>query len=136
MVDDVESQPGGVGAEAPRGKVVQAHAVFEVADDVLDLGVTPVVGFELERGAGMVGDEGVVGELGEQGQLAARRRPYPANDEPTRPALGAEGLIGGLDHVGTVEEVGNRCPSGLVDGLDQLSQAFGELDRDRIARVS
>jgi hypothetical protein len=38
--------------------MVQADAVVEVADCVLDLGLAAVVGFELERGAVAVGDEG------------------------------------------------------------------------------
>ncbi len=61
--DDVEAEPGGVGGETARGQMVEAHAIFEVLDGVLDLGVTAVVGLEVEGVAGPVGDEGVVVEL-------------------------------------------------------------------------
>src|ERR1700682_2820234 len=56
--DHVEGEPGGVRAEAARGEVVETDAVFEVADDVFDLGVSAVVGFERERVAQAIGDEG------------------------------------------------------------------------------
>ena len=41
-------QPGSVGGEAPRGEMVQSHAVLEVADGVLDLGVAPMVGLQFQ----------------------------------------------------------------------------------------
>jgi hypothetical protein len=47
--DDVAGQPGGVGGELARGQVVEAETVLEVADDVLDLGVAPVVGLQLQQ---------------------------------------------------------------------------------------
>ena len=47
--DDVEGEPGGVGAETTRRKVVESDAVFQVADGVFDLGVAAMVGLELER---------------------------------------------------------------------------------------
>jgi len=40
--------------------VVQAHAVLEVPDRVLDLGVAAVVGLELERLAVAIGDDRVI----------------------------------------------------------------------------
>ena len=46
--DDVEDEPGGVGAEPARRQVVEPDTVFEVADGVFDDGVAAVVGFELE----------------------------------------------------------------------------------------
>lgn len=47
----------------------QAHAMFEIANDVLDLGVGSVVSLEVEHVAVAVGDKGVVAELGEQREL-------------------------------------------------------------------
>ena len=41
--DDLEGPPGGVGGEAPRGEIVEAHAVLEAADGILDLGVAAMV---------------------------------------------------------------------------------------------
>ena len=41
-------QPGGVGGEAARGQVVEAHAVLEVADGIFDLGVAAMVGFKIK----------------------------------------------------------------------------------------
>ena len=46
---DLYCQPGGVGGEAPRGEMVQAHAVLEVPDGVLDLGVAAVVGVQFQE---------------------------------------------------------------------------------------
>ena len=39
MCHHLDGQPGGVGWEAARGEMVQPHAVLEVSDGVLDLGV-------------------------------------------------------------------------------------------------
>ena len=41
-------------------RVVQPDAVFEVTDRVLDLGVTAMVGLQLQQLPGAIGDEGVV----------------------------------------------------------------------------
>ena len=43
---DPDRQPGPVGAELPRRQVVERHAVLEIADRVLDLGVAAVIGLE------------------------------------------------------------------------------------------
>ena len=42
-------QPGGVGGEAARGEMVQAHAVLEVSDGVLDIGVAAMVNLQFQR---------------------------------------------------------------------------------------
>src|SRR3972149_5280446 len=55
---DLHGQPGPVGGEASRGQVVEAGAVLEVPDGVLDLGVANGVGPEGERVAVAIGDEG------------------------------------------------------------------------------
>ena len=43
MRHHLDGQPGGVGGEAARGEMVETHAVLEVADGVLDLGVARLV---------------------------------------------------------------------------------------------
>ncbi len=67
--DDLYSQPGTVGGEAARGEMVEPHAVLEVADGILDLGVAAMVGLEVQRVALAVGDEGVIAVTGKQRQL-------------------------------------------------------------------
>ena len=42
-------QPGGVGGEAPRRKMIQPHAVLQVSNGVLDLGMAAMVGLRLQR---------------------------------------------------------------------------------------
>ena len=44
--DHLDGQPGGVGGKTARWQVVEPHAVLQVADGVLDLGVAAVVGLE------------------------------------------------------------------------------------------
>ena len=64
-------RPSGVGLEAARRKMVELHAVLEIADGVLDLGVAEMVGFQ---GLGVpvpVGYEGVVTVSGKPRQLGA-----------------------------------------------------------------
>ena len=46
MRQHLHRQPGGVGGEAARGEMIQPHAVLEVSDGVLDLGVAAVAGDE------------------------------------------------------------------------------------------
>ena len=48
MGDDLDGQPGAVGGEAARGEVVEPHAVLQVADGVLDLGVAAMVGLQIQ----------------------------------------------------------------------------------------
>ena len=59
---DLHRQPGGVGGEASRGEMVEAHAdtILQVADGVLDLGVAAMVGLQFQGVALPVGDEGVI----------------------------------------------------------------------------
>ena len=40
--DYLDGQPGAVGGEAPRGEVIETHAVFEITDGILDLGVARI----------------------------------------------------------------------------------------------
>ena len=44
----LDGPPGSVGGEAPRGEMAQSHAVLEVSDGVLDLGVAAMVGLEIQ----------------------------------------------------------------------------------------
>ena len=48
MSDDLDGEPCAVGGEAPGWEVVEPDAILEVADGVLDLGVTAVVGLHVE----------------------------------------------------------------------------------------
>ena len=45
---DLYRQPGSVGREAPRGRVIEPHAVLQVPDGVLDLGVAAVAGLQFQ----------------------------------------------------------------------------------------
>ena len=73
----LDGQPGGVGGEAARGEMVETHAVLQVPDGVLDLGVAAVVGLQIQGVAVAVGDEGVIAVAGEQRQLGAGRGLHP-----------------------------------------------------------
>ena len=106
-------QPGGVGGEAARGEMVQPHAVLEVSDGVLDLGVAAMIGLQLGQLPIPVGDEAVIAVGGEEGQLGAGRGLHPPDDEPYRRGIGLapEGSVSGLGHVGgAFYPVGNRRP--------------------------
>ena len=72
-------QPGGVGSEAARGEMVEPHAVLEVSDDVLDLGVAAMVGLQFQSVVPVsVGDAAVIAVGGEEGRLGAvRGSPLP-----------------------------------------------------------
>ena len=53
------------GREAPRGEMIEPHAVLEVPDGVLDLGVAAVVGLQFQGIPLPAGDEGVIAVGGE-----------------------------------------------------------------------
>ena len=78
MSHDLYCQPGSVGGEAPRGEMVESHAVLEVPDGVLDLGVAAMVGLQFQGVSLPVGDEGVIAVFGEQRQLGAGGGASPA----------------------------------------------------------
>ena len=71
-------QPGGVGGETARRHVVQPHAVLQVSNGVLDLGMAAVVGLQLQGFPVPVGDEAVIAVGGEEGQLGTGRWASPA----------------------------------------------------------
>ena len=73
----LDGQPGGVGGEAARGEMVEPHAVLEVADGVLDLGVAAMVGLQVQGLPLSVGDESVIAVGGKDGQLGAVRGSPP-----------------------------------------------------------
>ena len=123
----LHGQPGTIGGEASRGEMVEPHAVLEVADGVLDLGVAAMVGLQVQRVAVTVGDEGVVAVIGKQRQLGAGRGLDPAYDEPHGCGVGLalEGDIRGLGHVGgAVHPVWNERPLCLRNGLDEVAHAL------------
>ena len=75
---DLYGQPGAVGGEASRGEMVEPHAVLEVADGILDLGVAAMVGLKIQGLALAVGDAAVIAVGGEEGKLGAvRGSPLP-----------------------------------------------------------
>ena len=76
-------QPSGVGAKAARGEMVESHAVFQVPDGVLDLGVAAVVGLQFQDVPVALGDEGVIAVAGEERQLGASLCPCPGRAEVT-----------------------------------------------------
>ena len=63
--------------------MVEPHAVLEVANGILDLGVAAMVGLQLQGVALAVGDEGVIAVVGEEGQLGATLCPCPGRAEVT-----------------------------------------------------
>ena len=73
MGQDLHRQPGGVGGEASRGEMIEAHAVLQVADGVLDLGVAAVVGLQFQSFALPVGDASVIAVVDQEGQLGVGR---------------------------------------------------------------
>ena len=120
-------QPGAVGWEAPRGEMVEPHAVLEVSDGVLDLGVAAMVGLQIQGVAVPVGDEGVVAAGGKQRQLGAGGGFHPADDEAHRHGVGPtlEGSISCLTHVGgALHPVGYGRPFCLGYGLDDVPHAL------------
>ena len=132
----LDGQPGGVGGEAARGQVVEPHAVLQVADDVLDLGVASMVGLQFPGVAVSIGDESVIAVGGEQGQLGAWCGFHPPDDEPHRHGVGLarEGDIRGFGHVGgTFHPVRDGRPVCLRYGLDDVAHALVLADGDRVA---
>ena len=84
----LDGQPRSIGGEAPRGEMVQADTVLQVAYGVLDLGVAAVVSLQFQGLPVPVGDEAVVAVAGEEGQLGTGRGLHPPDDEPHRGGVG------------------------------------------------
>ena len=68
MGQHLDGQPCAVGGEAARGEMVEADAVLEVSDGILDLGVAAMVGLQFQGFPVPVGDEAVIA-VAEEGQL-------------------------------------------------------------------
>ena len=101
------------GGEAARGEMVEADAVLEVSDSILNLGVAAMVGLQFQGFPVPVGDEAVIAVAGEEGQLGTGRGLHPPDDEPHWGGFGLtlEGSVGGLGHVGAaVHPVGDGRP--------------------------
>ena len=60
MGQHLDGQPCAVGGEAARGEMVEADAVLEVSDGILDLGVAAMVGLQFQGFPVPVGDEAVI----------------------------------------------------------------------------
>ena len=91
-----------IGGEAARGEMVETHAVLEVSDGVLDLGVATMVGLQFQGVPVPVGDEAVIAVVGEQRQLGTGRGLHPPDDESHRHGSGLtlEGGVVDLGHIG------------------------------------
>ena len=68
--------------------MVEADAVLQVSDGILDLGVAAMVGLQFQHLPVPVGDEAVIAVAGEEGQLETGRRLHPPNNEPHRGGVG------------------------------------------------
>ena len=118
--------------------MVQSHTVLQVADGVLDLGVSAMVGFQFQGIALSVRDEGVIAVAGEESQLRAGRGPDPSDDEAHRRGvrLTPEGRVSGLGHVGgALHPVGYGRPVRLWYGLYEIAQTPVLADGDGEADI-
>ena len=81
--------------------MVQPHAVLEVSDGILDLGVAAMVSLQFEHLPVPVGDEAVIAVGGEEGQLGTGRGLHSPDDEPHRcgAGLSPEGGVEGVSEV-------------------------------------
>ena len=113
--------------------MVEAHAILEVADGVLHLGVAAMVGLQVQGVALPVGDESVIAVGGEEGQLGAGRGLHPPHDEAHRRGIGltAEWDVFSLGHVGgSLHPIGNGRPVGLGYRLNDVPHALVLADGD------
>ena len=76
--------------------MVQSHAVLEVANGVLDLGVAAMVGLQFQGFPLPVGDAAVIAVVGVEGQLGAVRiasnQMLPNSGRTTRPGRSSHGF--------------------------------------------
>ena len=122
--DDLDGPPGPLRqaqdwGEAARWQVVEPHAVLQVADGILDLGVAAMVGLEIQGVALPVGDAGVVAVVGKQRQLGPGRGLDTVDDEPHRHSVGLtlERSVCSLGHIGGAlhpVRYGRPVPSGMA----------------------
>ena len=78
MRHHLHRQPGAVGGEAARRKMIQPHAVLQVSNGVLDLGMAAVVGLQLQGFPVPVGDEAVIAVRWRRGPVGNRAWASPA----------------------------------------------------------
>ena len=81
--------------------MVESHAVLQVPDGVLHLGVAAVVGLQSQGVPIPAGDEGVIAVAGEEGQLGTGSGFHPPDDKPHRSSAGLT-LEGGVKLVSEV----------------------------------
>ena len=129
MCHHLDGQPGAVGWEATRREMVESHAVLEVSDGVLDLGVAAMVGLQCQGVPVPVGDAAVIAVAGEEGQLETgrglhlpdsvvaviafgRRQFHCASGERFRSATGRSYLIRAMANAG-------RCPNPCAGGTQR-----------------
>ena len=63
--------------------MVEPHAVLQIADGILDLGVAAMVGLQCQGVPVSVGDAIVIAVVGEEGRLGATLCPCPGRAEVT-----------------------------------------------------
>ena len=112
--------------------MIQPHAVLQVSNGVLDLGMAAVVGLQLQGFPVPVGDEAVIAVFAEEGQLGTGRGLHPPDDEPYRRGVRL-GLEGGAQPVretrlGVQAEHSGRAvvPEGVKDELKRQAEESGE----------
>ena len=111
----------------PEGRWVEPHAVLQVADGILDLGMAAMVGLEIQGVVVSIGDEGVISVVGKQRQLGAGRGLDPPDDETHRGRveLTTKWCVFSLGHVGgALYPVGYGRPVLLGNGLDDVPHAL------------
>ena len=74
----LDGQPRSIGGEAARGEMVQAYAVLQVSDGILDLGVATMVSLQFQGLPVPVGDEAVIAVGGEEGPAGNQAWASPA----------------------------------------------------------
>ena len=100
----------------PEGMMVESHTVLEITDGVLHLGVATMVRLQFQGVSLFVGDEGVVGVVGDKRQLGAWGGFHPTHDETYRHGVGIarKGRVGRFGHVcGPIHPVGYGRPESV-----------------------
>ena len=118
--------------------MVEPHAVLEVPDGVLHLGVAAVVGLQFQGIALPVSDEGVIAVVGEESQLGSGGGPHPSDDEPYRCSAGLilERCVFRLGHVGpALHPVGYGLPVRLGYALYEIAEVPAQTDGDGEADI-
>ena len=119
--------------------MVEPHAVLEIADGVLDLGVAAMGGLQFQGVAVSVGDETVVAAGGKHRELGTGHGFHPPYDELHRYGVGlaGEGCVAGLGYVGDAfHPIWDGRPVRRRYGFDQIAQglvlAYGDGEADTL----